>query len=374
MSVPKILLYKHKTYSDGTHPIILQVVKNGKAVRKVISRCKKEDWLSSKLRVSPRHIQAPRINNEIELALKNYGVSKLYNFRAFFEMENENYKLREQVGRYLINKTVMEQLFTFRKNINFDDVDENLIYNFAAHLRNNLNNGTNTIKEKMTVLNTLFRKALKSKLIKENPFTDIHFKREKTIKEKLNVRELQILVNADLKPDLAEVRDMFMACIYLRGVRIGDLLRLKASNINNNRIDYIEAKTGQRQSSAIVPELQVIIERWSGKNRNGYIFSLLKVRPATDAFEVHASINRAISVISGKLKRIGALCGIEKKISSHTARHSFAVLANQTIQNTTITKNLVGHATLAIHEAYITEVSDNLVMDGYAQQVFDRLR
>lgn len=374
MPYPKIILYKHKTYSDGTHPIMLQAVKKGKAIRKVVSRCKAEDWLTTKSRVSPRHMQAPRINNEIELALKNYGISRIYSFKTFFEMENENYKLREQVGRYQINKGVLEQILAFRSNLEFEDIDENFIYKLAAHYRNELPNGTNTIKKKMMVLNTLLKKAMKAKLIKENPLADIHFKREKTIKAKLNVQELQALMQADLKTDLAEVRDMFMACVYLRGVRIGDLLRLKASNIKNNRIDYIEAKTGNSQSSAIVPELQAIIDRWSGKNRFGYVFSLLKVPGSADVFEIHAAINRAISVISGRLKRIALICGIDKNISSHTARHSFAVLANQAIQNTTITKNLVGHATLAIHEAYITDVADNLVMDGYANKVFDKIR
>nr|WP_255717723.1 site-specific integrase [Pedobacter sp. Leaf170] len=353
---------------------MLQVVKKGKAIRKVIARCKTEDWLISKLRVSPRHLQAPRINNLIENALKNYGLEKIYTFRSFFEMENENYRLRQQVGRYHINQALLNQIIAFKKDVDFEDIDESFIYKFAAYLRNDLKNCANTIKAKMTVLSTLFRKAIKAKLVKENPLIDINFKREQSIKAKLNVNELRLLMEADLPPKLAEVRDMFMACVYLRGLRIGDLLRLTADNVKEARITYVESKTGKQHSSAIIPELQIIIDRWRGKSRDGYIFSLLKVKESADPFAKHKAANRAVAIITSRLKRIAKQVGIDKNLTSHIARHSFAVLANQTIQNTTITKDLIGHATLAIHEAYITEVKDDIIMDGYANQVFNLLK
>ncbi|RZJ77169.1 MAG: hypothetical protein EOO20_29135, partial [Chryseobacterium sp.] len=157
-----------------------------------------------------------------------------------------------------------------------------------------------------------------------------------------------------------------------RGARIGDVLTLEARNIKGDRLVFTEKKTGKLHNVAISTELQEILDRWMGKSKSKFIFSFMDDDP--DYFKFMYNIKRANAKIYGLLKRACKGMDIEKSISAHIARHSFSKLANLTFTNTSITKDLVGHSTLAAHEQYINEISDDELMDGYAQQVFDKLK
>ncbi|MCZ4244994.1 site-specific integrase [Pedobacter punctiformis] len=372
MSEPKIILYKSKTYSDGSNPIMIQIIVKGKAVRKVISRCNAKYWLSSKSRVSPRFIEAPRINNEIEIALREFGLNDRIDFYPFFFSIIENYKLNNQFGRYKAFKVLYDQLLEYDHNICFQGLTERKMYDFAAYLRDSKKNALNTVREKMQVFNRVLRSAKKSKYIVDNPLDDITFKRERSIKDKLSVDEINKFSSYPLSGKQAEARDLFMSSIYLRGIRIGDLVVLKTSNIHSGRIVYKESKTGKVQNIAIIQELQIILDRWSGKNPDGYLFSFTRFH--ADYFTYKENIKKSTIKINGLLKRAAKIVGIDKNITPHTARHSFSRLANTTIKDLSITKDLIGHSSLSVHEGYISDISDDLVMDGYAQQVLDKLK
>jgi len=370
MYTPKIILYKHKTYKNGLHPICIQIVKNGQAVRKVIGQCSEKDWNKSKSRVSPRNIEAPRLNNEIEKALRNFGMSKAYTLVSLFKERIENFKLKQQVARYNINNLVLEQLLEFAPDVEFEDVTETFINKFVAHL----NNSPGTIKEKMNVLGGVLKQAKKLKLIHDDPFEEIKFPRGKSVKSKLSVDEIKMLMDAELKGKVDEARDIFIASIYLRGARIGDMLTLKKENIIDGRLHYEEIKTGKQHNVLVSEDLHRIFDKWIGKNHYGYIFTFLEAVNGKDKFQYKSGIKNAVAKLSRYLKQAAKDAGITKNVSTHTARHSFSKLANSVIQNTSITKDLIGHATLAVHEGYISDISDDVIMDGYAKQVLDQLK
>lgn len=370
MPTPKIILYTHKDYADGKNPIMLQVVINGKAKRKVIGKCFAKHWIESKCRVSLKDIEAPRINNEIEKALRNYGLKDNYTLRGLFQAQIDNFKIKQQVSRYNINSLVMRELFAFAKNVDFEDVTEAFIYKFAAHL----NNSPGTIKEKMNVISAIFKQAKKLKVINENPFEYISFKKGSAVKSKLTIEEIRLIINAPLTGKLQEARDIFVACIYLRGIRIGDILALKGKNIIDGRLHYKEIKTGKTHNMHISPQVLEIFNRWSGNNKFGYIFSFLQAEEGRDKFIFKAAIRNAIAKISRYIKKMAKDLGITKNISTHTARHSFSRIANAVIKDTSITKDLIGHSTLAVHEKYISDISDDIEMDIYADRVLDQLK
>lgn len=376
MNTPKIILYKHKTYKDGTHPVIFQVIKHGKPIRKVLGRCKPADWLDSKNRVSTKDINSYRINEAIETALRTYGVTIKYPFKEFLQQQIDNFKDSQQVSRYQANQSLLTQITEFSPNIDFDQLDETFILKFSNWLSNEHNNKPNTVRAKMQVLGRVLKIAKKNRIIFENPMEDMTFSKEKVIKSKMNLDEMKRWINSDFTGIKAEVRDLFVATIYLRGIRISDILLLSKKNMVDGRMIYRELKTGNVHDVAIRPELQLIIDKWAGKNEHGYLFSFLDlpVKSQKDKFEQKKQLMAARAKVTRYLKIVASTLGIEKNISPHTARHSFSKLANSVIKNTTITKDLVGHSTLAIHEGYISDISDNEELDSHADSVLDNLK
>jgi integrase/recombinase XerD len=377
MNTPKIILYKHKTYTDGTHPVIFQVIKNGKPIRKVLGRCLPVNWLSSKNRVSSKDINSYRINEAIENALKSYGVTKKYTFQQLFQQQVDDLFNNQQVSRYNINKSVLSQITTFRPDVDFEDITESFIIKFCAWLRESpRKNNPNTIREKMQVIGKILKIAKKAKVIPENILEDMAFPKEKAIKTKLSLEEMKTWINSDFDGNLEEVRDFITAMIYLRGIRIGDALTLSTKNIIDGRIIYREHKTGKVHDIGITPELQLIINKWKGKNKHGYIFTFMELpqKSLKDKFLLAKFISKARSQVTRYLKIMAKLLNISKNVTPHTIRHSFSKLANSVIKNTTITKDLVGHSTLSVHEGYISDISDDDELDGHAKSVLDKLK
>ena len=287
-------------------------------------------------------------------------------------MSVELIKDRQQVSLYTLNKRVLDQIKTYNPKVDFDIIDERFITGFAAYL--NKTNKVNSIRIKMQNFGKILKEAYKENLISKNPMQYLTFKKEKTMKSKLNLEELKMIMGIKLDGKMQGVRDLFIASIFMRGIRIGDALSLKPENIKADRVTYIENKTGKLVNIAIVPELQEIFNKWVGNNPFGYIFSFLKVpeKLQKDKFFMKAAITRSIARINYNLGKIAKAAGIDKIISSHTARHSFSFLARNTIQDTTITKDLVGHSSLAIHENYISEISDNNAV-AYFRERFQHL-
>lgn len=374
MATPKIILYKSKTYTDGTHPIMLQVVKNGKAIRTVIARCRESEWLVSKSRVSSKNIMAPKINNDIEVALRDFGKVKGRSFIEYFQSHIDTLKQMQKPSLHSMYKMVFEQILKFRPGVEFDDIDEHFILSFASDLR--LRNNKNTIRIKMQVLGRILKMAKKAKLISVNPMDDLTFQKDKSIKNKLSLDDIRKLINAELEGTADLARDIFLSSFYLRGTRVGDVLCLTDKNIQGNRIVFVERKTGKVNNFELIAPLQLIFDKWRGKSKNGYIFDILDIpqEKLKDMFAAKKAITRANAVIRYYLIKLSNKLGIDKNMSMHIARHSFSRIANKTIKDLTVTKDLVGHSSLAIHEAYITEISEDYEMDSYANQVYDSLK
>lgn len=373
---PKIIHYKHKTYSDGTNPIIIQSVINGKITRKVLGRCTRTEWLPSKNRVGAKNIRYCQINDDIEKALVNFGNAPKVTFVEFFQQQIDVAFDNQQVSKFELLQLVFCQIQSFKKGIDFNDIDADFIVRFSVFLRVSLGNSVNTIRTKMQTLGKVIKAAIKAQIVNENPMLNLSFPKQKIIKNKLTVEEIKILLNAHLNGIDEMVRDVFVSSIFLRGIRIGDLLCLTPNDITDNRITYKERKTGKIHNVAIAPQLTEILNKWQGKSKHGFLFDLLDV-PAKlmkDNFIVKRAITNANSKINTSLKKIGKSLGIDKNLSMHIARHSFARLANNTIKDTTVTKDLLGHSSLTVHEGYISEISDNLELDKYAMQIFDVLR
>jgi integrase/recombinase XerD len=374
MLTPKVILYKHKTYADGSHPIIIQVIKEGKAVRKVIGKCLANEWLKTKNRVSSKNIRYTAINDDIDNALINFGLLKKESFFEFYQRYIDEAKLNQQASVYLMNSLIHKQLKEFSPNADFNKMDESFFKSFAAYIGKT--NKKNTVRTKMQNIAKIIKEAVKSGIINKNPMEYLTFPKEKTFKSKLNISDLRKLMEVELKGTMDEVRDIFLASIYMRGIRIGDALTMKEDYIKDGRIIFREGKTGKIVNIAIIPELQSIFDKWKGKNNAGYIFSLLRVpkKFQADKMIMKKDITACILKVNYHLSRIAVFADIDKKITSHTARHSFSVLARTTIKDTTITKDLVGHSSLSVHELYISEISDNTILDIYASQILDQLK
>lgn len=290
-----------------------------------------------------------------------------------------------------------------KKDIVFSDLTPALISDFNKYL-NTLENTRqkgkklhqNTIQEILILFRRLINKAIEKDLMEfnKNPFLKIKPKGIATQKEKLTEAEISLLETLSLENDslLWHTRNMFLFSFYCAGIRVGDLLQLRWNNIEKGnhsecRLSYQMGKNNKIRNIVIVEKAQAILQHYNKKNKKpaDYIFPLLKTdkswflaitqeerntMPADLKKQLFAEISAKTALLNKELKTLSAMAGIEKKVSMHIARHTFASIAmNKGMQSTEI-KELLAHSKISTTEKYMGEI-DTHKSDEAMHSIFD---
>ena len=278
------------------------------------------------------------------------------------------------------------------KPLPIEELTTSFLKGFQAYLKEE-GCHQNYIHVNLKALRTIIQKeAIKEDKIlppEKNPF--IWFTMPKvlpTIKEKLDIDEIKRIEDLKLKEDdaLFHVRNAFIFSLYNAGIRIGDLMQLRWSNIKEDgRLEYYMGKTGKERSIKILPPALSILKLYSSARSKSdeYIFPFLKndapyakivtledfqkVSPEQLA-NLFQSIESQIVRYNALLKSIAFRAKIKKNLTSHIARHSFADIARKKVSVYDIQK-MLGHSSVKVTEGCLKSL-DIEAMDEAMEQVF----
>ena len=130
---------------------------------------------------------------------------------------------------------------------------------------------------------------------------------------------------------------------------------LKWSDLNEGRLNYQRAKTGRSYSIKIEPEMRRIIDAYRQDNVHGtYIFPILKDHHIND-LTIRNRIKKIRTKINSELKDIANLAGINIKLTTYVARHSYAtILKNRGVQTALIQESM-GHTEENTTQTYLKQ-------------------
>lgn len=161
-------------------------------------------------------------------------------------------------------------------------------------------------------------------------------------KDILSVEEIQKLIATYVEGQSDTIRDAFIFCLYT-GLRFCDVKNLRYSNIDfaNKLLKFDQAKTSGHSSASwvMVPLSDGVIDMIGHGRRDDLIFAL----PS------HTMCLKA-------LRHWTARAGIDKHITWHCARHSFAVNVLTRGADIKTVSSLLGHASLKHTEKYTRAV------------------
>lgn len=241
----------------------------------------------------------------------------------------------------------------------------------------------NYIAKILQYMNTIFKDAEKAKLIKhgENPFDSFHIKKVETDREELTIDEVLRMAHLDLKPNSREwhSRNFFLFALYCAGVRIGDMLALRWSNItDDNRLHYQMSKNRKIQDIPLLPPAIEILEDYKtdGILPDDYIFPYMKQGKYADQWynEVKSprdfdtlpgpkkllykqTISQKEALVNAGLKIIRDKLGLTKPLSTHISRHTFGRLAKEVHTDNSLVQGLMKHSRLSTTEKYMGRFS-----------------
>lgn len=153
---------------------------------------------------------------------------------------------------------------------------------------------------------------------------------------------------------LSEVRDVFLFCCYT-GFAYSDIYNFEYNAITKGMdgeywLSTERQKTGVKESVPLLPVAMGIITKYRG---HPYCISANRLLPVNSNQRYNAY-----------LKEIADICGIEKKITSHIARHTFATtvtLANGVPIETV--SSMLGHSSIRTTQVYAKVIEKKVSED-----------
>lgn len=171
----------------------------------------------------------------------------------------------------------------------------------------------------------------------------------------LTGKELGRLAHLDksaLSKRQAEIVDMFFFSFYACGLRISDIITLRWCDIDLEKRKMVKTQVKTRGSCIIplVDEALKILEEWKGKHKV-FVFGLMPDNfDLADEEELRIRRNTITASINKSLKKISEIAQIDKNVTFHKARHSWAVNALEQEMPISMLSELMGHSSVEITE------------------------
>ena len=395
MSTSVKLKLKNKARSDRTFPIMLQIIKDGKA--KLLSTgisCLENDWDGSELKKSHTNYQKRNLilSNIKSKALKiidEFASDEtdytLIDFEAKFRGDKINSKITVfehfeatialmntsgRTGNARSYKDTCNSFFSFHqdKDLSFKNLNVGLLERYEAHLRSRSNQDSG-IAFRMRSIRSIFNSAIRNGIVKQEYYPFDKYKisklKGKGLKRALSREEIKKILDADLaeRPDLIDTKNYFIFSYFTRGVNFVDLMKLKKESIQGENIEYIRSKTKGRFIIKIMPPVQKVLDYYSSNNITDYIFPILLKNDLTP-MQIENRKHKTLSKFNKNLKELAKLAKVDKNVTSYVIRHSFATNLKQLGVATDLISASMGHANLDITNSYLKEFENNVIDDA----------
>lgn len=256
--------------------------------------------------------QANRTNIELTREL----FEKVFRGEVYTNFIQYTYKAlevdRHSIGdrAYQHHVYVLKKMTAFKPNWQMSDVNHGTIKEFDAWIRKHHDFKQNYIAKIHSSIRKFVNTAINDNVAINNPYKTFKIQKVTTQPVFLTLEELKMLidlyVNNDLPPTHFEVLAAYIFVATSGGFRISDWKRLTTENIVGNQIVFTPHKTKKFKSVSIRLEI-TNIGRQIIAGRTGLLFKV----PSDQK-------------VNEYLKEIAMLAGINKRVTSHTARHTFA--------------------------------------------------
>jgi site-specific recombinase XerD len=390
----KILFYVQKTRvaKNGEVPVLLRITVNGlRAVTSINLKVNPTKWntvagksigntrkdYELNARIDTIRARVMQIHRQMELdgeRITAQGVIDRYLGRnkkpvvMLLELFREhNEKCRKLSGNGMAAGTVERYTTSYKHTENFikdvylkedipvADVDHKFITDYEFWLRTERKCCHNSAVKYLKNFGKIIRIAIANGYITKNPFANIKFKLEEVDRDFLEDHEIKAMMEKPIRIErLAQVRDAFVFCCFT-GLAFSDIKGLKPEHIvrDNNGALWIRKKrqkTGNMCNIPLLDPAREILERYKDHPsclKQGVLLPVLSNQK-----------------MNAYLTELADICGITKKISSHTGRHSFATsvaLANGvSIENVA---KMLGHSDTKMTRHYARVLDKSIMRD-----------
>jgi site-specific recombinase XerD len=241
-----------------------------------------------------------------------------------------------------------------RSDMSLFEINPMFIRNFEYYLKTTRDCSNNTTIKYIKNFKKIIRIAMANGWMKEDPFRTIKYHLDEVDMAYLTEEELKLLMNKHFELErLQLVRDTYVFCCFT-GLAFVDVASLKYTDIEDKSGKlWIKKKRQKTKNWCTIPLLEPAIQLMDKYKENPRCIANGYVLPVLSNQKMNAY-----------LKEIADLCGINKNLSTHTARHTFATtvtLSNQVSME--VVSKMLGHSSINMTKKYARVVDDLVSRD-----------
>lgn len=255
---------------------------------------------------------------------------KSKDFYKYIEDKIATNKSKRSTSTTLHHTSYLKKLKEFKTTLLFSEINEKLLNKFEDFCKAKGNNN-NTIWSAGKFLKTYIHAAMREGYLKENPIKN--FEGTPYIdpgRGWLTAEEIEriekVAVDIEIYGLYRNAANWFLFSCY-SGLRYSDAFLFKKESIVNNKINIRTEKTGAPVTILVHPKLAAVLERITGKLTSNQDY------------------NR-------NLKGVAQAAKITKPLTSHIARHTFAVQFLDRGGSMEVLSKLLGHSSMKTTQIY----------------------
>lgn len=241
-----------------------------------------------------------------------------------------------------------------REDIPLKEINEDFIRNYELYVKTEKGCANNSAIKHLKIFKKIIRIALLNDWLQKDPFVSVKFRQDEVHTEFLTMFELETLINKEISTKrLSQIRDVFVFCSFT-GLAFVDVKNLREEHIIRSNGDEMWIRKSREKTNNMcnIPLLNIpkmLLEKYKDDKECQSKGQLLPV-PTNQKYNAY-------------LKEVADLCGINKRLTSHCSRHTFATsvtLANKvTMENVA---KMLGHSSTRMTQHY-AKVLDQSIME-----------
>ena len=306
-----------------------------------------------------------------EAYLGNLVVNKNTALQHWFDEYIKKLKSKNCIGTAIAYKTTINSINLFKKNLHLQDITPNFLEEYEAFLSDAGKSNT-TISIYIRQLRAIINQAINANIFPQEkyPFKKYEIPSSQNVKKALQADDLSKILNyKPQKQDEERALDFWIFSYLCSGINFADIIELKPSSISGNHLVFVRAKTKNTKKKdlrpikvGLHPRALEIIKKWRNKdNENPYLFPILEAN--LTAITVKHRCQRFIKWVNKRMDTIRVDLGIEQKIGTYAARHSFSTTLKRKGVSTEFISESLGHSSVIVTANYLDSFTDETKLE-----------
>jgi integrase/recombinase XerD len=223
-----------------------------------------------------------------------------------------------------------------------------------------------TLARHIASLRAFHQFLLRDKVTDHDPSVHIETpKMERSLPKVLNLQEVETLLDSPKQNDHYGIRDKAMLeILYATGIRVSELIGLDLGDVHLT-MGFVRC-IGKGNKERIIPIGKTAANALKHYLEQGRPFFVNKKQREEALFLNHHGMRLTRQGFWKILKKLAAEAGIQKELTPHTLRHSFATHLLENGADLRAVQEMLGHADISTTQIY-THVTKTRLKDVYSK-------